>query len=447
MANNDSLPIGQVSRATKVIGTGLKVSANYLKHYAKKTVGLETSRQALDEQNASDIYNALTDMKGSVLKLAQMLSMDKGVLPKAYVEQFSKAQYQTPPLSGPLVSHTFEKQLGKKPLQIFETFSFKASHAASIGQVHLATKGGKQYAVKIQYPGVAASIKSDIRLVTPFAQRLFDISAKELAYYLEEVENKLIEETNYEQELAQAQKIAHACKEIPYLHFPKYYEELSTKAILTMDWANGLHLNEWLKTNPNTQSKERAAQTLWDFYQFQAHVLQEMHADPHPGNFLFQEDGSITVLDFGCTKKLVNDFYYPFFALVFPEIQNNQNHFTLVLKHLGMLKPTDEGDVKTAFMNAYLKMLQLTGKPFLNTTFDFGDESYIKSIYDFGAEMAQTELFKNEREPRGTKDFIYVNRTFYGLYSLLASIGARVDTGMKNKEQILESHVLKKIIG
>src|SRR5690606_5459271 len=138
----------------------------------------------------------------------QMLSMDKAVLPKAYSEKFTLAQYQAPPLSAPLVVNTFVKSIGKKPQELFDSFEPHAKNAASIGQVHEAWKEGKKLAVKIQYPGVAESIQSDLKMVKPIALRMFNLSEKELKKYINEVEGKLLEETDYELELKRSVEIS-----------------------------------------------------------------------------------------------------------------------------------------------------------------------------------------------------------------------------------------------
>lgn len=154
MKEYDRIPVGKVQRASKFIAIGASIGTNYLKHYGRKLVNPETTREKLHEENASDIYNSLSELKGSALKVAQMLSMDRGMLPTAYQQKFAMAQYSAPPLSYPLVSQTFRKAIGKGPEQLYDTFEKQARNAASIGQVHQATLDGKQLAVKIQYPGL-----------------------------------------------------------------------------------------------------------------------------------------------------------------------------------------------------------------------------------------------------------------------------------------------------
>jgi len=159
MKTIDKIAVTKIQRATKLVSTGAKVGVNYLKYYGDKLVNTEVeAKERLNKNNAEDIYDGLKQLKGSALKVAQMLSMEKSILPQAYVEKFSLAQFSVPPLSPPLVLKTFKKYFGKSPDDLFDSFNTTSVNAASIGQVHLAVKDGKKLAVKIQYPGVAQSI-------------------------------------------------------------------------------------------------------------------------------------------------------------------------------------------------------------------------------------------------------------------------------------------------
>jgi predicted unusual protein kinase regulating ubiquinone biosynthesis (AarF/ABC1/UbiB family) len=137
----NSIPTSKVQRAAKFIKTGAKVGGNYVKHYAKKVMDPSLTKEDLHLNNAQDIYQSLSELKGSALKVAQMMSMDKNLLPTAYQDKFMMAQYSAPPLSYPLVVKTFQKHFSKTPEQIFDTFTKNAINAASIGQVHQATNG------------------------------------------------------------------------------------------------------------------------------------------------------------------------------------------------------------------------------------------------------------------------------------------------------------------
>ncbi|HVW12355.1 MAG TPA: AarF/ABC1/UbiB kinase family protein [Mucilaginibacter sp.] len=421
----NSIPTSKLQRSGKFVKTGLKVGSNYLKHYSKKLFNPELDRTELDEGNASDIYESLSELKGSALKVAQMLSMDKNLLPQAYVNKFSQSQYNAPPLSGPLIYQTFKKYLGKSPDKLFDKFELKSTNAASIGQVHKAELHGKKLAVKIQYPGVGDSISSDLKLVKPFAFRIIGISGKELDIYMKEVEERLLEETDYELEVQRSIEFSRACANLDNVVFPNYYPELSGKRIITMDWLEGLHLREFLQTNPSQELRDQIGQALWDFYNFQQHELRAVHADPHPGNFLITNDGKLGVIDFGCIKEMPDDFYYPFFALISTDTLNNKSETIQAFRELGMIHPSDTREQIDFYYGMYKQMIGLFAKPYIVDRFDFGRTEFFDDLYGFGEKISKMPEF---RQPRGVKHFIYINRTNFGLYNILHDLKARVKT-------------------
>lgn len=432
MKEQDRIPVGKVSRAAKFVGTGARVGSNYVKYYSKKMVNRGTTRDELDESNARDIYDSLSQLKGSALKVAQMLAMDKNMLPTAYQQQFALGQYSAPPLSYPLVIKTFRETLGKMPQDVYDTFTKNSVNAASIGQVHQATKDGKKLAVKIQYPGVAESVRSDLKLVKPFALRLFGLNEKELSQYMAEVEEKLLEETDYELEVRRSMEISERCSHIPGLFFPKYYPELSGPRIITMDWLQGKHLKEFLVTNPDQETRNKLGQILWDFYDHQIHKLNQVHADPHPGNFLLREDGTMGVIDFGCVKEIPEDFYEVYFKLMSAQVVTDDKELLPILDNLKFLHPDDTPQERKLFISVFKEMTTLLGKPFHAHTFDFADDKYFNAIYELSERLSKMKELKNSKHARGSRHGLYINRTYFGLYQLLNELGAKVTTTKPN---------------
>lgn len=426
MKTLDKIPVGKIERAGRLVKTGVKIGGNYAKYYGKKLVNLEVSRDELDEENAEDIYDGLKTLKGSALKVAQMLSMEKNMLPRAYVDKFSLSQFSVPPLSAPLVRKTFKKYLGKYPEEIFDTFEKDSINAASIGQVHKATLNGKQLAVKIQYPGVAESIGSDLALVKPIALKMFNIKGKDSDKYFKEVEDKLIEETDYTLEIAQSKEISNACTVIPNLEFPQYYEEVSSERILTMDWMKGTHLSEFAKTNFSEDEGNRLGQTLWDFYMYQIHVLRKVHADPHPGNFLVSEEGSLIAIDFGCIKEVPDEFYKPYFELAKSEVIANEVLLTKKMYELEILTPNDSSEELKFFKAMFTELLTLFTAPMNETMFDFGSDDFWDQIAELSERFSKDTQIRKMNGNRGSKHFLYMNRTFFGLYNLLHDLKAKV---------------------
>ncbi|WP_066835276.1 ABC1 kinase family protein [Rufibacter ruber] len=424
----DHIPTSKVQRATKFLGAGAKVGGNYIKHYAKKIVNPSLSKEELHEHNAQDIYTSLSQLKGSALKVAQMMSMDKTMLPGAYQDKFTMAQYSAPPLSYPLVVRTFQKAFGRTPEAMFDTFSPSAVNAASIGQVHKATKDGKTFAVKVQYPDVAESVSSDLRMVRPFAYRLLNMNEKEMDHYMDEVEEKLLEETDYELEVQRSQEIATACRHLPHLNFPNYYPALSTARIITMDWLEGAHLKEWLQNNPTQEDRNQIGQALWDFYHHQVHHLKQVHADPHPGNFIIQEGVTLGIIDFGCVKVIPEDFYRGYFSLIKKESLLNEAQLNQIFFDLDFISDRDTPAEQAYFKGVFKEMIALLGRPFHSETFDFAQDSYFQQIYTLGDRISKDKMFRQSRQARGSRHGLFINRTYFGLYSLLNQLGAHIST-------------------
>lgn len=423
-----SIPVSKVQRAAKFISTGAKVGGNYMKHYAKKVVNPSMTNEQLHTDNASDIYNSLSQMKGSALKIAQMMSMDKNLLPRAYQDKFTMAQYSAPPLSYPLVVKTFQKSFKKSPDEMFDTFTRSAVNAASIGQVHQATKNGKKLAIKIQYPGVADSVTSDLRLVRPFALRLLNMNEIELDHYMGEVEERLIEETDYLLEVQRSREISEACGHIPNLKFPIYYDELSADRIITMDWISGKHIKEWMDTNPSQESRNQIGQALWDFYHHQVHNLKQVHADPHPGNFIIQDGDQLGIIDFGCVKVIPEDFYQGYFALIKKDLLINQKDLDQIFYDLEFISDKDTEVEKSFFKGIFTEMISLLGKPFHVDKFDFADDDFFNEIFQLGDRISNDKMFRKSRQARGSRHGLYINRTYFGLYNLLNQLKAEVNT-------------------
>jgi predicted unusual protein kinase regulating ubiquinone biosynthesis (AarF/ABC1/UbiB family) len=425
MKEQDSIPTSKTERSAKFVKTGFKVGGNYIKHYSKKLFNPSLNKDELNLDNATDIYASLSELKGSALKVAQMLSMDKNILPKAYVDQFSLSQYNAPPLSGPLIVRTFSKYFGKTPSEIYDEFNIRSTNAASIGQVHQASLNGNKLAVKIQYPGVGDSISSDLKMVKPFAFRLLGMSQKELEVYMTEVEERLLEETDYDLEITRSIEFSEACKNIPNVVFPAYYPDLSSKRIITMDWLEGQHMKEFMKTNPSQELRDQIGQAMWDFYNFQQHELRAVHADPHPGNFLITPEGKLGIIDFGCIKEMPDDFYYPFFSLTSTDMLKDKTRTIKAFRQLEMIRENDDAAQIEFYYRIYKEMIELFAQPYMSNTFDFSKSDFFDKLYSYGEKISRMPEFK---QARGVKHFIYVNRTNFGLYNMLHDLGATVRT-------------------
>ena len=274
MIEQHSIETTRLSRGAALVGSGARVGVNYLKFYARRALSGKTDERTLHEENADEVYRTFSRLKGGPLKLAQMLSIDRNLLPPAYASRFAQAQYSAPPLSCPLVVRTFRREFGCEPGAMFDSFTRQAAHGASIGQVHLAAKNGQEFAVKVQYPGVADSLRSDLRVIKPIALQVLGLREKDVEDYFHEIEARLLEETNYALELQRSIELSRSSAHLENVRFPVYYAALSSDRILTMDWVEGLPLDRFADGDATGQERDQIGQALWDFYAHQIHCKQ-----------------------------------------------------------------------------------------------------------------------------------------------------------------------------
>lgn len=426
MKEFQKIPVSKVQRATRFITTGAKIGKNYLKHYGKKLVNPELTADQLHHDNAEDIYHSLSELKGSALKVAQMLSMDKNLLPKAYRQRFAMAQYSAPPLSYPLVVKTFKTWFGKGPEEIFDTFTHQAKNAASMGQVHQATLGEKKFAVKIQYPGVSDSVRSDLAMVKPIALSMFKLNPVEYDSFIQEVELRMMEETDYTLELERSMELSVKSNHLENIVFPRYYPEYCSPKILVMDWIDGKPLGDIRLDDFPADTGTQLGQAMWDFYHFQMHQLKAVHADPHPGNFIITPDHKLGIIDFGCVKVIPEDFHKMYFRLMDRDLLTNPGKREEVFSYLGFIYPDDSPEDKRFFTDLFSQLIALLARPFQTDEFDFADDAYFETMYAFGEKLTTMKALRESKKPRGGRDAIYLNRTYFGLYNMLHDLKAKI---------------------
>ncbi len=187
----------------------------------------------------------------------------------------------------------------------------------------------------------------------------------------------------------------------------------------------GIHLSEFTDRNTNQETANKVGQALWDFYMFQIHELKKVHADPHPGNFLISKKGELIALDFGCMKTIPDDFYNPYFVLAKKETLASKVLFEEKMYELDILLKSDTKEELEFFSAMFHEMLTIFTQPFHVSTFDFSDEEFFGKISDFGERYSKNTEIRSYNASRGSKHFIYMNRTFFGLYNLMFDLKAK----------------------
>jgi predicted unusual protein kinase regulating ubiquinone biosynthesis (AarF/ABC1/UbiB family) len=187
-------------------------------------------------------------------------------------------------------------------------------------------------------------------------------------------------------------------------------------------------LGSFLEQQPSQALKNKVGQALWDFYQFQIHQLKMLHADPHPGNFIIREDGSVAVIDFGCTKQLPEEFYGSYFKLLDPKSFRVHQNRDELFRELGFIHDQDSEAERRFFTESITETIELLGRPFYEPSFDFANKNYFGQIYALGQELSKSQVLRNSKQARGSRHALYLNRTYFGLYNLLHQLEAEVQT-------------------
>jgi predicted unusual protein kinase regulating ubiquinone biosynthesis (AarF/ABC1/UbiB family) len=293
-------------QATRYAGT---VAANVARSDEKSQERLETRHI----EAALKMASVLGEMKGAAMKIGQMASfIDIDLLPPEYREIYqanlAKLRTHAPAMPWEKVREVMTDEYeGRSPEQVFASIEEEAFAAASIGQVHRATlRDGSRVAVKVQYPGIADALESDmanaailVRLARAIAPGL---DAKAVAGELRE---RVLEELDYEYEAQNQRAFARAYDGHPFIYVPKVHSRLSRRRVLVSEYVEGEGFEE-VKRLPQDE-RDMYGEIIFRFCFGSIYHLQHFNADTHPGNYLLMEDGRVAFLDFGMTKRLSPD--------------------------------------------------------------------------------------------------------------------------------------------
>ena len=301
------LPEGRLARAGVAGVTALRIGAGELRHRVKRPFMSQQQRESeqsvLDDKNARLLFEALTQLRGTALKLAQMLGMELDLLPAQYRRELEKSFHQVPPLNRVLVRKVIREEFGKAPEQLFTGFDDIAFAAASLGQVHAAIlPDNTNVAVKIQYPGIHVALDSDMNLMRKVALGMPNSTI--VRQSIDEVHARLQEEVDYRLEAATTRWFRENLK-LDGIVVPRIYEDWCSDRVLTTEYCAGTHLDNWLANEPSQALRDQVGQRLYDLFIHSVLKLRRLHADPNPGNYLFRDDGSIALIDFWVCEAVV----------------------------------------------------------------------------------------------------------------------------------------------
>lgn len=419
MAGQKRIPRGKLGRGRVVGFAAVRAGVKKVGHLTVRPFLTARKKCAADQTNdlaiARIVFNALCTLRGTALKAAQLVAMERGLVPEIYRGELARASSDVPPMNRALVYTILKRELGppEKSFRQFEWFPFAA---ASLGQVHAATAfDGRQLAVKVQYPGMADGLKADIemlrRCLAPTKYRRI------FGGCFDEITRRVSEELDYELEARQTTAFGKACSMRDIL-IPEVATDLSIGSVLSLGRIDGLHLEAWLATSPSQADRDRYGQLLVDFFHYGTFVQHAIHADPHPGNYLYREDGRLGVIDFGCVKHLEPGLLKDLRRLTDPTTLIDLAEHKALHGRLGIHYRS--GIDNPSFVRFFSDWVAWLGEPYRTEVFDFGPSH---DYFRRGAVLAQA-FYRYIDHYDGS--FIYYGRAEHGLMRLLERLGARV---------------------
>jgi predicted unusual protein kinase regulating ubiquinone biosynthesis (AarF/ABC1/UbiB family) len=416
----------QGSRALRLVHMG-RLSARLLTSWlgarVRRVFASPERRRHLDaarrRQAAEAVAETMGHMKGAFMKLGQMLSFVSDEVPEEFRAALAALQASAPPMDFALLRAVAEEELGRPLERAFARFDERPLASASIGQVHRATlPTGEEVAVKIQYPGVADAIRADLgnaemlyRMISPLYPGVDTRSV------VDELRGRIVEELDYARE-ADNQRAFHDLYDAhPFIRIPRVHASHSTARVLTSEFVDGRRFADVL--GDDEAMRTRYGEILFRFV-FGSIVRHGMfNGDPHPGNYLFDGDGRVVFLDFGCVKYFPSEMLTNWRALVKAHLTGDRAAFARQLVTLTFLPSTDGLDLDVLFdyFGYFYEPIQ-EDREFVFTR-EYNARSF-KQV--FKPDGSAAGLSKKLNMPR---DFVFVNRIQWGVHSVLAHLGAR----------------------
>lgn len=407
------VPVNSFSRIWTLGSLQAKVTAGYFAYWLRSRFSDAEKKQRLKSEAhlaaALKLFGTMGYLRGAVMKVGQMLANLPEVVPEEFAEVLSALHFEAPPMHFALVREVFLDEFGREPEELFAAFDRKAFAAASLGQVHRARlHSGEEVAVKIQYPGIARTIKADLRNLRLLLQPMcLTKDWQDTLDKLADIEQMLLMETDYEQEARFGKKVRRLFTIDDRVVVPRVYDEYSTRRVLTTEYLRGCHLNEYLAMNPSQEDRDHFT-TLLTVGTFR--IYYQLHwflADPHPGNFIFMEDGRLGMIDFGCTRAMTDEEWLLICDLERAILEQDEAGFNRVTAKACLF--ADPEEMEPERLEIMRRGVYWNMEPWLKDgLFDFGDRKFFMRGIDSLMEMTR------KRYTRGSPLYLWSNRFIFG---------------------------------
>jgi len=422
------VPVGRLRRAWIFGSVQAKIAAAYFANWIRtglseageKERGLSETRL----KAALELLGGMGHLRGAMMKAGQILANYPNVAPEEFASILGYFHFEAPPMHFSLLREFVHDQLNADPEDLFDDFEPKAFAAASLGQVHRARmKGsGEPVAIKIQYPGIARTIRDDLRnlksLLLPMRLRG---DWDNLSAQYDEILGMVERETDYEQEAENLRVARSAFADDEGILVPKVYSGLSTKRVLTMQYVDGVHLRQFLQSNPSQETRNAYGEKIWLASVRLSFEKRMIYADPHPGNYFFRPDGSLGLVDLGCCRYLSDDEVTYSDAMerasAGPAEARRESVRLAVDAKPGQTVTADQARLIEQVSDWCWEPIRHDGR------FDFGDPRYFQRGVDAIREVVRRGYLRSRPVNN------WMQRSFFGIRAMLCRLGAHIDAG------------------
>jgi predicted unusual protein kinase regulating ubiquinone biosynthesis (AarF/ABC1/UbiB family) len=428
------VPVGRLRRLGLLGTLQAKIAAAYLFYWVRGWFANATERERMLAQThwrtAARVLDSMAYLRGATMKVGQTLANLPDIVPAEFVETLERLHFSAPPMHWALLKEMVFNELGDDPENVFASFDTRAFAAASLGQVHRARlKTGVEAAVKIQYPGIARTIREDFaNLMLFLLPSRLSAGWENTREQFDDLRVRIGQETDYRREAATLQKVGSLFRDDEGIVVPRVYPEQSTGRVLTMERLGGVHLDRFLASDPPQDLRNAFAEKMLRAWYRMFYAGRLLYVDLHPGNFLFMEDGRLGVIDFGCMVELDDGLWDLFRKADRPMTTGRREDRIAVLKESSMIgdEPEDAERLRLADEWADWQWNARASR----RSFDFGDEADFRRGIDLFVAMAR------RRHTRGHPSNPMMARYTFARRSMLYRLRANVNVAPIAEEEV-----------
>lgn len=421
------VPTTRLGRMLRLGITAGELAAGGLVESVRRLGGQANADQVsafLSQANATRLAKRLAHMRGAAMKLGQLMSLEsEQVLPAEFTDALAILRDSADRMTTTQLNRLMGREYGKGWQTRFETFDYEPVAAASIGQVHFArTIDGRELALKIQYPGVAKSIDSDVNNMASLL-RLSQILPVEMdiSGIVAEAKRQLTQEADYLMEADYLRRYRAFVADEPRFRVPVVHDDLTTRRILAMDFMNGQPLETLAQEGVTQQHRDQVGALLYHLLFRELFEFRMMQTDPNFANYLLHDSSDdIVLLDFGSTVEYSSAFTRRYASICQAMMAGDRSAVRGIAEEIGYLQPGDSEQ----HSSQVLDLISLVCEPLIHEgTYDFGASDLILRARDAGLDL----VFKSGEFRAPPPETIFLHRKLVGSFMLCARIRARID--------------------